>query len=142
MAAISAFFSSLHKTLVAGVVLLIVLIVLVGLLTGQFIKLDNHWWLFFWRWLHIMAGIMWMGLLWYLNFVQISAVPKIVRAEYRAASSKVIAPNVLFWFRYSALANVIFCLLLACHAGCLLQALTFHMLGYPIAIGMGLALIR
>jgi uncharacterized membrane protein len=82
-----------------GVVLLIVLIALVGLITGQFIKLDNPWWLFFWGWLHIMAGIMWMGLLWYLNFVQTPTVPKIEPAEHRAAITKFIAPNVLFWFR-------------------------------------------
>src|SRR5262245_60397659 len=85
MTAIAAFFSSLHKTLAAGVVLLIVLIVLVGLVTGQFIKFDNPWWLFLWRWLHILAGIMWMGLLWYLNFVQTPTVPKIEPPEHRAA---------------------------------------------------------
>jgi uncharacterized membrane protein len=141
MAALAAFFSSLHKTLVAGVVLLIVLIVLVGLLTGQFIKFDNPWWLFFWRWLHILAGIMWMGLLWYLNFVQTPTVPKIEPAEHRAAISKFIAPNVLFWFRYSALATVVFGLILAFQKGYLIQALTFHKPVYTIGIGMWLALI-
>ena len=141
MTAISAFFSSLHKTLVAGVVLLVILIVLVGLLTGQFIKLDNPWWLFFWRWLHIMAGIMWMGLLWYLNFVQTPTVPKIEPVEHRAAITKFIAPNVLFWFRYSALATVIFGLVLAFQKGYVIQALTFHKPVYTIGIGMWLALI-
>ena len=66
----AAFFQSLEKTLTAGVVLLIALIIVVGLVTGQFIKINSVWWTFFWRWLHIMTGIMWMGLLWYLNFVQ------------------------------------------------------------------------
>src|SRR5215467_14069249 len=141
MAAIAAFFSSLHKTLVAGVVLLIVLIVLVGLLTGQFIKLDNPWWLFFWRWLHILAASMGMGLLWYLNFVQTPTVPKIEPAEHRAAITKFIAPNVLFWFRYSALATVVFGLILALMNGYLLQALTFQRGTVAIGIGMWLALI-
>ena len=90
-----AFFQSLHKTLAAGVGLLIVLIILVGLIGGQFIKLDSAWWLFFWRWLHIMAGIMWMGLLWYLNFVQTPTVPKIEPAEHRAAITRFIAPNAV-----------------------------------------------
>jgi uncharacterized membrane protein len=135
------FFQSLHKTLVAGVGLLIVIIILVGLFSGQFIKIDSAWWLFFWRWLHIMAGIMWMGLLWYLNFVQTPTVPKIEPAEHRAAITKYIAPNVLFWFRYSALATVIFGLTLALHKGYLIQALTFQRGVAAIGIGMWLALI-
>ena len=86
---------------------------MVGLVTGQFIKINSVWWTFFWRWLHIMTGIMWMGLLWYLNFVQTLTVPKIEPAEHRAAITKFIAPNVLFWFRYSALATVVLGLILA-----------------------------
>jgi uncharacterized membrane protein len=60
-----------------------------------------------------MTGVMWVGLLWYLNFVQTPTLPKIEPAEHRAAITKFIAPNVLFWFRYSALAAVIFGLILA-----------------------------
>lgn len=138
----AAFFQSLHKTLAAGVVLVIVLIILVGLITGHWIRLDTPpWWSFFWRWLHIMAGIMWMGLLWYLNFVQTPTVPKIEPAEHRAAITKYIAPNVLFWFRYAALATVLLGLMLAFHKGYLVQALTFQKPVYTIGIGMWLALI-
>jgi uncharacterized membrane protein len=137
----AAFFQSLHKTLLAGVGLLIVIIVLVGLITGQFTRFDSTWWLFFVRWLHILTGIMWVGLLWYLNFVQTPTVPKIEPAEHRAAITKYIAPNVLFWFRYAALATVIFGLLLALHRGYLLQALTFQRPFVAIGIGMWLALI-
>ena len=136
-----AFFQSLHKTLAAGFGLVIVLIVVVGLVSGQFVKFDSQWWLFFWRWLHIMAGVMWMGLLWYLNFVQTPTVPKIEPAEHRAAITKFIAPNVLFWFRYAALATVVLGLLLALHKGYLIQALTFQRGVIPIGIGMWLALI-
>jgi uncharacterized membrane protein len=137
-----AFFQSLEKTLAAGVALLIVLIIVVGALSGHFIKLnDSSWWLFFWRWCHIMAGIMWMGLLWYLNFVQTPTTPKIEPAEHRAAITKYIAPNVLFWFRYSALTTVIFGLILAWHKGYIVQALTFQKPVYTIGIGMWLALI-
>jgi|SRR5215510_5215582 len=137
-----AFFQSLHKTLAAGVGLLIVIILLVGLISGRLISLgDPAWWTFFLRWLHIMTGVMWMGLLWYLNFVQTPTVPKIEPAEHRAAIAKYIAPNVLFWFRYSALATVIFGLLLAWQKGYLVQALTFQRPFYVIGIGMWLALI-
>jgi uncharacterized membrane protein len=136
-----AFFQSLEKTLAAGVVLLVLLIVAVGLLTGQFIKLDSTWWTFLWRWLHIMAGIMWVGLLWYLNFVQTPTVPKIEPPEHRAAITRFIAPNVLFWFRYAALATVVLGLILAWQKGYIVQALTFQKPVYTIGIGMWLALI-
>jgi len=136
-----AFFQSLHKTLAAGVVLLIVIVVLAGLIGGQFIKLDHAYWTFFMRWLHIMAGVMWMGLLWYLNFVQTPTVPKIEPAEHRAAITKFIAPNVLFWFRYGALATVVFGLTLALMNGYLLDALMFKRGTVAIGIGMWLALI-
>ncbi len=138
----AAFFQSLEKTLAAGVVVLIVIIILAGLITGHFIKLnDPGWWLFFTRWLHIMAGIMWMGLPWYLNFVQTPTVPKIEPAEHRAAITKYIAPNVLFWFRYSALATVVLGLILAWQKGYIVQALTFQKPVYTIGLGMWLALI-
>jgi uncharacterized membrane protein len=137
----AAFFQDLHRTLAAGVVLLIVIIILVGSLSGQFIRFDAGWWRFFVRWLHIMTGVMWVGLLWYLNFVQTPTVPKIEPAEHRAAITKFIAPNVLFWFRYSALATVIFGLILAWTKDYLIQALTLHRPAYVIGIGMWLALI-
>jgi uncharacterized membrane protein len=132
---------SLERTLAAGVVLLIVIIVAAGLISGSFIKLDYHWWDFFVRWLHVLSGVMWIGLLWYLNFVQIPTVPKIEPAEHRAAISKFIAPNVLFWFRYGALATVVTGLVLAYLSGYLVQALTFQKGAYAIGIGMWLALI-
>ena len=137
----AAFFQSLEKTLAAGVGVLIVIIILAGLISGQWIGFDSRWWAFFFRWLHIMAGIMWMGLLWYLNFVQTPTVPKIEPAEHRAAITKYIAPNVLFWFRYSALVTVVFGLTLALHRGYLIEALTFQKPFYTIGIGMWLALI-
>jgi uncharacterized membrane protein len=137
----AAFFQSLPKTLAAGVVLLIVIVILVGLIGGHFIKIDHAYGLFFMRWLHIMSGVMWVGLLLYLNFVQTPTVPKIEPAEHRAAITKFIAPNVLFWFRYSALVTVIFGLTLALMKGYLIQALTFQRPNVAIGIGMWLALV-
>ena len=137
-----AFFQSLEKTLAAGVGLLILILILVGLTTGQFVRLgDPVWWAFFMRWLHVLSGVMWIGLLWYLNFVQTPTMPKIEPAEHRAAIVKFIAPRVLFWFRYGALATVVTGLLLATQNGYIMQALTFEKGTVAIGIGMWLALI-
>ena len=56
------------------------------------------------RWVHVVAGILWIGLLYYFNFVQIRVMPAIP-AELKPAVSKHIAPEALFWFRWSALAT-------------------------------------
>ena len=137
-----AFFQSLEKTLAAGVGLLVLMIILVGLATGQFVRLgDLSWWAFFMRWLHVLSGVMWIGLLWYFNFVQTPTMPNIEPAEHRAAVTKFIAPSALFWFRYGALATVITGLLLAWMNGYIVQALTIHKGTVAIGIGMWLALI-
>jgi uncharacterized membrane protein len=135
------FFQSLHKTLVAGLAILLGIIVIVGAITGEWVALDHAWWTFVMRWLHVLSGIMWIGLLWYLNFVQTPTVPKIEPAEHRAAITKFIAPNVLFWFRWGAAATVLTGLLLAWMNGYILQALTFQKGSHTIGIGMWLALI-
>jgi uncharacterized membrane protein len=137
----AAFLQSLEKTLAAGLVLLIVIIVLAGLISGSFIKLDSHWWDFCFRWLHVISGVMWIGLLWYLNFVQVPTMPTIQPVEHRAAISKFIAPNVLFYFRYAALATVITGLLLAWMQHYIVQALTFQKGFIMIGTGMWMALI-
>ena len=58
------------------------------------------------RWMHVVFGIMWIGLLYYFNFVQIRKMPEIP-AEQKPAVSKFIAPEALFWFRWSALLTVL-----------------------------------
>jgi uncharacterized membrane protein len=137
----AAILQSLGRTLLAGLVLLIVIIVVVGLLSGGMTRIDHTWATFVMRWLHVLSGVMWIGLLWYLNFVQIPTVPKIEPAEHRAAISKYIAPEVLFWFRYGALATVVTGLLLALMNGYLLEALMLKKGVHAIGIGMWLALI-
>jgi len=132
---------SLGRTLLAGLVLLIAIIVVIGLFGGGMPKFDYTWGTFIMRWLHVVTGIMWIGLLWYLNFVQIPTVPKIEPAEHRAAISKFIAPEVLFWFRYGALATVVTGLLLAWMNGYLIEALILKNGVHAIGIGMWLALI-
>jgi len=55
------------------------------------------------RWLHILAGVMWIGLLYYFNFVQVAAL-KAAQADNTAAGiTKHVAPRALFYFRWAAL---------------------------------------
>src|SRR5258708_3455294 len=135
-----AVFQSLGRTIIAGVVLLVIVIVLVGVTTNSWIHVDHAWSAFFMRWLHIMSGVMWIGLLWYLNFVQVPSMPRIPD-EQKAAITKVIAPAVLFWFRYAALSTLITGLLLAAMNGYLVAALSLTPPFHPIGIGMWLASI-
>jgi uncharacterized membrane protein len=130
-----AIFQSLGRTVTAGVVLLIILIVAVS--TAEF---DHAWGRFVMRWLHVMSGVMWIGLLWYFNFVQIPSMPKIPD-EQKPAVGKVIAPTALFWFRWAALATVVTGLLLALMSNYLLQALALQRPNTAIGIGMWLGLI-
>ena len=129
-------FQSLLHTIIAGVVLLIAIV----LIANQPTKLDHAWGAFLVRWLHVLSGIMWVGLLWYFNFVQMPSMPKIPD-EQKPAVSKVIAPAALFWFRYAALATVVTGLLVAYMNGYLKQALTLEVPFAAIGIGMWIALI-
>ena len=129
-------FQSLFNTIIAGVVLLIAIV----LIANQPTKLDHAWGAFLVRWLHVLSGIMWVGLLWYFNFVQMPSMPKIPD-EQKPAVSKVIAPAALFWFRYAALATVVTGLLVAYMNGYLKQALTLQVPFAAIGIGMWIALI-
>jgi uncharacterized membrane protein len=135
-----AILQSLGRTVIAGVVLLVIIIILVGALTGKFIAVDMTWSTFFMRWLHVLSGVMWIGLLWYFNFVQIPSMPKIPD-EQKPAIGKVIAPTALFWFRWAALATVVTGLLLAGMNRYLVEALTLRPGSLAIGIGMWLALI-
>ena len=135
----AAFFSSLGRTLAAGLVLVIALVVVMGASARVG---DHAWWAFVMRWLHIMSGILWVGLLFYFNFVQTPSMPKIPD-EHKPAIGKVIAPAALFWFRWAALATVILGLALAGMKGkgYLVNALALTPGYQAIGIGMWLALI-
>ena len=137
-----AFFQSLGKTIIAGIVILIVIILAVnGLTGGGGARAGDHvWWTFVIRWLHVMSGVMWIGLLWYFNFVQTPSMPKIPD-DQKPAIGKVIAPAALFWFRWAALATVITGALVAGMNGYLGQALALNKGVHAIGIGMWLGLI-
>lgn len=127
---------NLHRTLAAGVVLTVIVFLIINL--GSFDP--DSYFAFLFRWLHVMSGILWIGLLYYFNFVQIPSMPKIPD-EHKPAIGKVIAPTALFFFRWAALATVLFGLLTALHLGYLVEALTFRAGFVTIGIGMWLALI-
>lgn len=106
----------LDRALIYGLVLSVVLIVLTGAIEASYL-----WAAFFVRWLHVVSGVMWVGLLWYFNFVQIPSMPKIPD-EQKPAISKVIAPEALFWFRWAALATWVMGVILAWSRNYLLEA--------------------
>ena len=132
-----AIFSSLGRTVTAGIVILVVMMGVAG--THDMMGSEGYW-AFFMRWLHILSGVMWIGLLWYFNFVQTPSMPKIPDAE-KPAVSKVIAPTALFWFRWSALATVVTGLLLAGMNHYFVQAFTLQPGQRAIGVGMYLALV-
>ena len=136
----SQILQSLYKTLFAGLVLLILVILIASSVSGQPIQFGHAWGTFVMRWLHVVSGTMWIGLLWYFNFVQIPSMASIPD-EQKPAISKVIAPTALFWFRYGALATVITGLLLAWMQKYLFLALKLQVGFAAIGIGMWIALI-
>ena len=105
----SGILTDLRNTVIAGVVLAIVMIVVVMIWhsnpAGYLDLGSQQWWSFLFRWFHVLSAVMWIGLLWYLNFVQIPNMPKIPD-DQKPAISKVIAPAVLFWFRWAAMGTI------------------------------------
>lgn len=89
---------------------------------------DARFWEATFRWIHVFMGILWIGLLYYFNFVQIRKMPDIP-AELKPAISKYIAPEALFWFRWAALGTVIAGIVIALLRGTLIDLLTFGFAG-------------
>ena len=133
---------SLNKTLFAGFILTLFFL---GYFFFYFNSLDIYFWQFIFRYIHVLAGIMWIGLLWYFNFVQIPTMPKIPD-EQKPAIGKFIAPAALWYFRWSAMLTLISGLILAHLNGYLLEALQVGLVSGSvkstvIGIGMWLAII-
>ena len=132
-----AIFQSLGRTIVAGLIILVVIMVIAGTFGRM---ADMSWWTFFFRWLHIMSGVMWIGLLWYFNFVQTPSMPKIPD-EQKPAIGKVIAPAALFWFRWGAMSTIVTGLILALMNGYLVQALSLQKPFSAIGLGMWFGIV-
>jgi len=139
----SAILSSLRNTVIASVVLAIVLFALMISFNVTASSFGMGFWAFVFRLLHVASGVMWIGLLWYFNFVQIPNMPKIPD-EQKPAIGKVIAPAALFYFRWAAMVTLISGLIVAHLNGYLVDAL---LLGSStgaapvIGIGMWIAII-
>ena len=106
---------------------------------------DIIFWSWLFRYMHVLAGVMWIGLLWYFNFVQIPNMGKIPD-EQKPAIGKVIAPAALFWFRWAAVATIVTGLIVAYLNGYVHQALALGIgsgggKNTAIGIGMWLGLI-
>jgi uncharacterized membrane protein len=136
--------SNFRNTMIVSFVLSIVMVV--GYMS-HYGSTDGIFWQAVFRWLHTFFGILWIGLLYYFNFVQIRKMPDIP-AELKPAVSKYIAPEALFWFRYAALATWIMGVILAWNRGYLFQAFSLGALdGFQvpqhtfIGVGMWLATI-
>ncbi len=136
--------SNLRSTVIAGFALTLILFIVVGALLGGGFAFDGAWVAFLFRWLHVVSGVMWIGLLWYFNFVQIPSMPKIPD-DQKPAIGKVIAPSALWWFRWGAMATIVTGLILAAMNGYLFNAIAIGLTdggaSTPIGIGMWLGII-
>ena len=129
---------SLSKTIHLSVILAILLFA--GLFfTGGDWAFDRLFWSWLFRYIHVVVGIMWIGLLWYLNFVQIPNMPKFTD-EQKPAITKIIAPAVLFYFRWAALATIVTGLIVAYLNGYVHDAMILGIGsgGKNTAIGIGM----
>ena len=129
--------TSLNRTVIASLVLVAIFIIYFISSNGA---IDNIFWSFVFRYIHVLAGIMWIGILWYFNFVQIPNMPNIPD-DQKPAISKVIAPAALWYFRWGAMFTIISGLILAHLNGYLVNAITIGLVdGVPkhTAIGIGM----
>jgi len=136
--------SSLPKTIHTSLAISIILFLGLFFNNGGF-DIDRIFWSWLFRYIHVVVAIMWIGLLWYFNFVQIPSMPKIPD-EQKPAVGKVIAPTALFYFRWAALATVVSGLILSWLNGYAHEAMTLGIgsgggKNTAIGIGMWLGLI-
>jgi uncharacterized membrane protein len=136
---VAAFLGNLRNVVIAGFVLAILLVVLYAAMGGT---IDDMFWAFVVRWLHIASGVMWIGLLWYFNFVSTPTTPKIPE-ELRPALGRFITPAALWWFRWAAMATIILGIGLASMNHYLVQAYTLDAVEgfsdiHRVLIGIGM----
>ena len=130
---------SLSKTIHLSIVLAVLLFVGLFIADGGW-AFDQIFWSWLFRYLHVVAGVMWIGLLWYFNFVQVPNMSKITD-EQKPAITKVIAPAALFWFRWAAFATIVTGLIVAYLNGYIHEAMTLGIGsggGKYTAIGIGM----
>jgi uncharacterized membrane protein len=141
----AALLSNMRNTFIAGFVLAAVVFAIFVLVGGSSNVVETltgpGFWQFIFRWLHVLFGILWIGILYYFNFVQIPSMPKIPD-EQKPAVTKVIAPEALWYFRWAAMGTILTGLILAFLLDYLLSALTLGVVGgfdpYTTLIGIGM----
>ena len=138
----SAILTSLRNTVIAGIALVVVLFILYYVQWGYY---GSDFGVFFFRWLHVLSGVMWIGLLWYFNFVQIPTMPAIPD-DQKPAIAKHIAPAVLWWFRWAAMSTIVTGLIVAAMYKYLYYVLTLGILDGDakhtmLGIGMWMGII-
>jgi uncharacterized membrane protein len=129
----------LYSAITLGAILTLIVLTM---LHGNSVTDGTSYWGPFFTFLHVLSGITWIGLLYYFNLVQIPIMPK-VPAELKPAVGKFIAPEALFWFRWSALSTIITGLIVATLNGYVHQALMLENgpITRTIGIGMWLGII-
>ena len=133
------FFGSLTKVIHTSILLAVLLFIFLSFGIGGF-DIDTLFWSWLFRYFHVISATMWIGLLWYFNFVQIPNMSKITD-EQKPAITKVIAPSALFWFRWAAFATIVTGLIVAYLNGYLHEAMTLGIGsggGKYTAIGIGM----
>jgi len=147
---VASILTNMRNTIIAGFVLALVVFA-VFLLVGQYsvtaTVTGQLFWAFLFRWLHVLSAILWIGLLYYFNFVQMPMMPKIPD-DQKPAVSKFIAPEALWYFRWAAMATLVTGLILAYLNDYIWSALTLgaaesfaNPMTTLIGIGMWLAMI-
>ncbi|MSP06377.1 MAG: hypothetical protein EXR13_02245 [Candidatus Fonsibacter sp.] len=133
---ISNILQSLPKTILSSVIATLIFFGVLFYINNGW-QSDTYFWSAIFRYLHVVSGIMWIGLLWYFNFVQIPSMSKIPD-EQKPAIGKVIAPTALFWFRWAALSTIITGLITAYLNGYVHEALALKGAPKNITIGIGM----
>jgi uncharacterized membrane protein len=90
--------NSIKGTIISGFVLAIIIGALIGGVGFNGMQFD--------RWLHVLSGVLWIGLLYYFNFVQVPALGEAAADEGGPGGggiTKYVAPLALLWFRWAAL---------------------------------------
>ncbi len=131
--------SSLSKTIHASFSLTILLFLILFFLNGG-IAFDTLFWSWLCRFVHVIVAIMWIGLLWYFNFVQIPNMDRIPE-DQKPAIGKIIAPAALFYFRWAAFFTILSGLILALINGYFYDAITLSIksgITKHTAIGIGM----
>ena len=141
--------TNLYRTLGTGILLALALFVAVALMSpaglGEAIG-GRTLWAYIFIWIHVASGVMWIGHLYYFNFVQMIQMPKIP-AEQKPAVSKFIAPEALWWFRWGAMSTIVSGLIVAWLRGYVHDALALGFLDgfdagtFFIGVGMWLGIV-